>query len=208
MNSWCSTKCCMLETCSDFNWKVYLFNPSVLHGATFHVAVSLLEKITVNPMSQTVIPKGILSVHQNPPSPDKTQSLVALTAPRLWQIWFEKARNKNEHRCSSLSCPRWVYGAALCAIWSTSSCKWIKKIQWFSPPSVRAHHTGAINWNVPKSLLPAKVWVNFWAFNLYWLPPPIYCPLSNSYLPCQVETLAKLMKTYIQVSFSTVYTAR
>lgn len=138
-------------------------------------------------MSQTVNPKGILSVLQNLPSPDKTQSLLALTAPRLWQIWFEKAGNKNEHHCSSLSRPRWEDGAALCAIWSMSSCKWIKKIHWFSPPSVRTSH-----WNVPKSLLSAKLCVNFWAFHADWQPLRTDCPLNNLQFCQKWEHIGKI----------------
>lgn len=91
-------------------------------------------------MSQTAIPKGVLSKLQNPPSPDKTRFLPALTALRLWQIWFDKAGNKNEKRCVSSCCPRWEDRAALCVIGCTSCCKWIKKIHRFCPPSVHTSH--------------------------------------------------------------------
>lgn len=134
-------------------------------------------------MSQTVNPKGILSVLQNLPSPDKTQSLLALTAPRLWQIWFEKAGNKNEHHCSSLSRPRWEDGAALCAIWSMSSCKWIKKIHWFSPPSVRTSH-----WR--NSLKCSKIFIICQTMReLLSLPR---CPLNNLQFCQKWEHIGKI----------------
>lgn len=57
-------------------------------------------------MSQTLIPKGILSVLQHLPSPDKIQPLLAPAAPRLWQIWFEKAGNKKWEPLWFLTPPR------------------------------------------------------------------------------------------------------
>lgn len=149
-------KGCKLETCRDFNWKVCLLNPLAATQGHLSCGGVTAEKITVNPMSQTVIPKGILSVLQSLPSPHKTQSLLALAAPRLWQIWFEKAGNKNEHRHSSLPRPRWEDGAALCAIWSTSRGKWIKKIHWFSP-SFCSHITLAQSINLPKCVWTSTV---------------------------------------------------
>lgn len=160
MNSGCSLKSYMLETRRDFNWKVYLLNPFAATQGHLSCGGVSAEKITVNPMSHTVIPKGILSMLQNLPSPDKTQSLLALAAPRLWQIWFEKAGNKNEHRCSSLPRPRWEDGAALGAIWSTSSCKWIKKIHWFFP-SFCSHITLAQSINLPKCVWTSTVTGSF-----------------------------------------------
>lgn len=94
------------------------------------------KKITDNPVSQTVNSKAILSaIHTHHPLTKQSPFWR-----QLWQIWFGKVWNKNEHHCSSLSCPRWEDGAALCAIWSMSGCKWIKKIYRSSPPSVHIRH--------------------------------------------------------------------
>lgn len=106
-------------------------------------------------MSQTVIPKGILFKAPEPTiTLTKTQSLLALAALRLWQIWLGKAGNKNEQYRSAFFCPRWGDEVEFCMIGSASGCKWIKKIHWFSPPSV---HAGAIDSNVPKCWSSAKV---------------------------------------------------
>lgn len=82
----------------DLNWKVHLLNPLAATQGHLSCGGVTAEKITVNPMSQTVIPTGILSMLQNLPSPYKTQSLLALATPRLWQIWFEKAGNEKKKK--------------------------------------------------------------------------------------------------------------
>lgn len=81
------------------------------------------KKITDNPVSQTVNSKAILSaLHTHHPLTKQSPFWR-----QLWQIWFGKVWNKNEHHCSSSFRPRWEDGAALCAIWSMLGCKWIKK---------------------------------------------------------------------------------
>lgn len=57
-----------------------------------------------------------------------------------------------------------------------------------SPLLLFAHHTGAIHWNVPKSLLSAKLCVNFWAFQ----PLRTDCPLNNLQFCQKWEHIGKI----------------
>lgn len=61
-----------------------------------------------------------------------------------------------------------------------------------SPLLLFAHHTGAIHWNVPKSLLSAKLCVNFWAFHADWQPLRTDCPLNNLQFCQKWEHIGKI----------------
>lgn len=141
-----------------------LFNPSVLHRGTFHVAT---EKITVNPVSQTTNPEEIFSFQRckTQHTPDKTwvpfwlQGLSGCDKYGLWKLGIKMntaavlypAPGEKMGRHFAWFHPRWAVSRLKRSI--------------DSPLLLFVRHAGAINWNVPKSSSSAKACVNFGAFH-------------------------------------------